>query len=315
MNSLVSVIIPVYNVEGYIDRCMESILSQTYANIEIILVDDGSPDSCPQKCDDWAERDRRVKVIHKLNGGVSSARNAGLDASTGEFISFVDPDDYLSTDAIEVMLSRMLRDHSDLVVARKMKVYPNGEIVPSENIWIGDTVVSKDDAMHMIGSPQKPFPASLCAKLYRVSIWQNLRFTDLKSGEDACAVPYIIERCTSISVMNAVVYYYYQRDTSAVHTMNYEMQLDGIRAVVQVARFLLDHDYLKEARIFYHSAVCRYIDLRHDREAKQIITGAFSCDERKQLQNWDSDTILSLLAHRFPRIYRIYQLLTQTSHP
>lgn len=113
MNSLVSVIIPVYNVEGYIDRCMESILSQTYANIEIILVDDGSPDSCPQKCDDWAKRDRRVKVIHKLNGGVSSARNAGLDASTGEFISFVDPDDYLSTDAIEVMLSRMLRDHSD----------------------------------------------------------------------------------------------------------------------------------------------------------------------------------------------------------
>ena len=92
---LVSVIIPIYNVEKYLDRCLKTIVGQTYNNLEIILIDDGSPDSCPQKCDGWAKKDSRIKVIHKKNGGVSSARNRGLDVATGEYISFIDPDDII----------------------------------------------------------------------------------------------------------------------------------------------------------------------------------------------------------------------------
>jgi len=95
MNQLISVIVPVYIVEPYLDRCVQSIVNQTYKNLEIILVDDGSPDNSPAMCDAWAEKDSRIRVIHKENGGVSSARNAGLDMATGSYITFVDADDWL----------------------------------------------------------------------------------------------------------------------------------------------------------------------------------------------------------------------------
>ena len=95
---LVSVIVPVYKVEKYLDKCIESIVGQTYENLEIILVDDGSPDNCPTMCDEWAQKDSRIKVIHKENGGLSSARNAGLDACTGDYIGFVDSDDWIEPD-------------------------------------------------------------------------------------------------------------------------------------------------------------------------------------------------------------------------
>ena len=96
MNPLISVIVPIYNVEKYLARCVDSIVNQTYKNLEIILVDDGSPDLCPQMCDDYAEKDSRIKVVHKKNGGLSDARNAGMAVSTGEYISFIDSDDYVS---------------------------------------------------------------------------------------------------------------------------------------------------------------------------------------------------------------------------
>ena len=103
LNSLVSVIVPIYKVEDYLDECVKSIVDQTYKNIEIILVDDGSPDHCPQKCDEWAKNDLRIRVVHKQNGGLSSARNAGLDVAKGEYIAFVDSDDFITPDYVEEM--------------------------------------------------------------------------------------------------------------------------------------------------------------------------------------------------------------------
>ena len=103
--SLISVIVPVYKVEQYLDKCVESIVNQTYRNLEIILVDDGSPDNCPAMCDGWAKRDYRIKVIHKANGGLSDARNAGVAVASGEFIGFVDSDDWVAQDYIEYLLS------------------------------------------------------------------------------------------------------------------------------------------------------------------------------------------------------------------
>ena len=95
MGELISVIIPIYNVEAYLDECIASVIAQTYSNLEIILVDDGSPDNCPQMCDEWAAKDSRIRVIHKENGGLSDARNAGIDIATGEYIAFVDSDDWI----------------------------------------------------------------------------------------------------------------------------------------------------------------------------------------------------------------------------
>ena len=107
-NELVSVIVPVYKVEPYLDRCVASILAQTYPNLEVILVDDGSPDNCPALCDAWAQRDARIRVIHKKNGGQSDARNVGLDAASGAYISFVDSDDYIAENFIETLYDLLM---------------------------------------------------------------------------------------------------------------------------------------------------------------------------------------------------------------
>lgn len=107
---MISVIVPVYKVEPYLDRCVRSIVEQTYTDLEIILVDDGSPDNCPAICDAWAERDSRVKVIHKQNGGLSDARNAGMDIATGEYIGFVDSDDWIAPEMYQILYNMLQRD-------------------------------------------------------------------------------------------------------------------------------------------------------------------------------------------------------------
>lgn len=109
MNPLISVIVPIYNVEKYLVRCVDSIVNQTYKNLEIILVDDGSPDRCPQMCDDYAEKDSRIKVVHKKNGGLSDARNAGMAVATGEYISFIDSDDWIETSMFELLLNNIFQ--------------------------------------------------------------------------------------------------------------------------------------------------------------------------------------------------------------
>lgn len=307
MEGLVSAIVPVYKVEEYLDRCLESIVNQTYKNLEIIIVDDGSPDSCPQRCDEWARKDSRIKVIHKKNQGVSSARNTGLDNATGEYILFIDSDDFLPLDAIAVMLGRIEQDNSDMVVAQRVKVYQNGDAEVLDNPGMNDMIIRKEEALHMLGSTEKSFSTALWAKLYRGFIFSELRFEELEIGEDTCAAPYIIDQCELISIMGTVVYYYFQRETSAVHAITRKKHLDGIKAVVQVARFLYDRGYLREAKVYYCSAVCRYIDTKYDKEARRIITDTFTCGERGVLRKQDWRAWATVLVHMFPRIYKMYR--------
>ena len=126
--ALVSVIVPIFMVEEYLDECIQSIVGQTYSNLEIILVNDGSLDGCPQKCDEWARKDHRIRVIHKPNGGLSSARNAGLDIAKGEYIAFVDSDDYITPDYVEVMYNRLCDDDSVGIVSGMIYRLKDGKI-------------------------------------------------------------------------------------------------------------------------------------------------------------------------------------------
>ena len=129
---LFSVIVPIYKVEEYLDRCVESLVGQTYSDIEIILVDDGSPDKCPAMCDAWAEKDSRIRVIHKENGGLSDARNAGLDVATGEYISFVDSDDCIEFDSYEVLKNAIEANNRPTIVAMN-GMQQTGEIFVNKN--------------------------------------------------------------------------------------------------------------------------------------------------------------------------------------
>ena len=128
MNPLISLIVPVYNVEQYLDDCVRSIIHQSYTNFELILVDDGSPDRCPQICDSWAAKDCRIKVIHKINGGLSDARNIGIDAATGEYVWFVDSDDWIANDALTI-------------IACSIDMYPNANAIAAQIVEIVDDIV------------------------------------------------------------------------------------------------------------------------------------------------------------------------------
>ena len=126
---LVSIVLPVYNVEKYLDRCIESVVGQTYSNLEIILVDDGSPDRCPQKCEEWAKRDKRIKVIHKANSGLGYARNTGIEYASGEYICFFDSDDYVAQDTIEKAYATAKTSNSDMVLFGHYDVDAQGKIM------------------------------------------------------------------------------------------------------------------------------------------------------------------------------------------
>lgn len=174
MNVLVSVIVPVYKVEEYLDKCVSSIVEQTYNNLEIILVDDGSPDRCPEMCEAWAKIDTRVKVIHQSNEGLSSARNKALDVCNGEYIMFVDSDDWIEANAVEELLSLMIKNNLGVafmnaniikegkVVGTDFHFYNDGSIVPSREIYHR---IIRDE----IGS-------QVWLKLYKATFWKQLRF-------------------------------------------------------------------------------------------------------------------------------------------
>ncbi len=174
---LISVIVPVYNVEKYLNQCVESIVNQTYRNLEIILVDDGSPDNCPQMCDDWAKKDAHIRVIHKENGGVSSARNAGLDVCKGEYIAFVDSDDWLESDMYETMVSQ-IKDNCLIVCEYTKSICADADFVKkNETVYFKRTEFS---ALLSNGRINSPFN-----KLYKQNQLNNIRFhKDISLGED-----------------------------------------------------------------------------------------------------------------------------------
>lgn len=164
VTSLVSVVVPIYNVESYLKECVDSILFQTYKNIEVILVDDESPDSCGKMCDDYEKMDTRIKVVHKKNGGLSDARNAGMKVATGDLITFVDSDDYISKDFIEILFEAMLENKSDIAIANMKRTSKRDEKNTS-TAWKTSNFKSEDALISMRYGI--PFGTSACGKLFK----------------------------------------------------------------------------------------------------------------------------------------------------
>lgn len=177
---LVSVIIPIYNVEKYLDRCVQSVVKQTYKNLEIILVDDGSPDNCPELCDEWKKADSRIKVIHKKNGGLSDARNAGLDIATGEYIAFVDSDDYVHPQYIEILYYIAKKEDADVVSCEFKKVSQDEEThecyeeIRKDDINIKEYTEITDKVIGVVA----------WNKLYKRGLFEKIRFPIGRLHED-----------------------------------------------------------------------------------------------------------------------------------
>lgn len=212
MSEIITVIVPIYKVEKYLRKCVDSILQQTYKNLEIILVDDGSPDYCPQICDEYKAMDSRIVVIHQENAGQSAARNAGLDIATGSYIMFVDSDDYISPDMCEKLYQLLNQDHSDLAICSLECVFePGCEIEPNQLVDDGlkSELITSRQALERLNDNW--FYVIPCNKLYKKELFEHYRFVVGKIHEDEFALHHILAQCKLISVTEERLYHYVRR--------------------------------------------------------------------------------------------------------
>jgi glycosyltransferase involved in cell wall biosynthesis len=210
---LISIIIPIYKVEPYLRRCLDSIINQTYKNLEIILVDDGSPDNCPQICEEYAAKDNRIIAIHKENGGLSDARNAGLDICKGEYISFVDSDDWVVLNYIEILSSICLKENADITIGNHKKVAGNNEFKFCNNLNEYKTLNSYQALENLFGEHALNFTVSW-GKLYKAKLWTELRFPKDKLYEDAYLCHLLYSNSSTICFLDEPIYFYTQRSDS-----------------------------------------------------------------------------------------------------
>lgn len=210
MEDVISIIVPVYKVEAYLDECIQSIVQQTYSNLEIILVDDGSPDSSGAKCDDWAGKDNRIKVIHKENGGLSDARNAGLDIATGDYIAFVDSDDWILPEMYERLLSTLRKENADICACNILACYSDQKV----NCGCSQYVVGDSEKILSMLYADTVYPVSALNKVYHRSLWEKFRFPVGKICEDAFTTYLLIDKAEKIVQIPEALYCYRIRENS-----------------------------------------------------------------------------------------------------
>jgi glycosyltransferase involved in cell wall biosynthesis len=228
MKDLISIIVPIFNVESYLQRCVYSLINQTYKNLEIILVDDGSSDNCPEICDKFSKLDERIKVIHKRNGGLSDARNVGLKVATGDYIAFVDSDDWVSTYMFESLLTVLKKHKSDIVECNV--IWTSEENINNKGNSLGEVIsfnvidalkeLILDGILHQ----------TVWNKLYTRAIIGDIVFEVGKTNEDEYWTYQIFARANNISYVNKELYYYFQRNDSIMGNSYSIKRLDAIEA-------------------------------------------------------------------------------------
>lgn len=224
---LLSVVVPIYNVEEYLEKCIESIVTQTYSNLEIILVNDGSTDGCLEICRKWEKQDKRIIVIDKLNGGLSDARNEGMKIASGELITFVDSDDFIDQEMYKKMIEKKKKVNSEICVCGIKRIRESGEIQKAYESSI--EYCDKEQALKLL------FQGRICMavwnKIYDTRLFKNLKFPKGKIYEDEFTTPYIFEQATSIAFVNEYFYNYLIRTGSILRTKFSEKRIHKIEAV------------------------------------------------------------------------------------
>ena len=210
MQDLISVIVPIYKVEAYLDKCVSSIVAQTHKSMEIILVDDGSPDNCGAMCEAWAEKDCRINVIHKQNGGISDARNVGTNIASGEYIAFVDSDDWIAPEMFERMLNALKAENADICACSIVSCFPNHRVAWGCQAY---AVTDSEQTLAMLYS-DTAYPVSVWNKLYRRELWDDLRFPVGKICDDAFTTYQLVHKANRIVQIPDELYFYRIRPNS-----------------------------------------------------------------------------------------------------
>lgn len=225
MSDLISIVIPVYNVEKYLEKCIQSVIAQTYTHIEIILVDDGSTDSCPIICDSYSKKDSRIIVYHKENGGLSDARNYGIDKSNGQYITFIDSDDCVDNDYVEYMYN-LLKEYNTKMSVCKYRIVKDSK--PSQSQYSAQEILL-DQKKFLENMLYDVISVSSCCKLYDKSLFKTVRFPKGGLYEDNATTYKLIFQCKNIAVGFQEKYNYVMRENSIVHKEFNVKKLDLIK--------------------------------------------------------------------------------------
>lgn len=227
-NELISVIVPVYNVENYLSRCVDSIINQTYSNLEIILVDDGSTDSSGIICDEYKKKDKRIIVIHQENGGLSQARNSGMKVMKGKYVTFVDSDDYISPDYIKYLFNLIVRYKADISICLYRNFYEDGTLErKKKNKRISIGLFSGQEAAVDL-CYQKHIPNSACGKLYNSELFHNIVYPVGKLYEDLGTTYKLFLLSNKVVFSPIEKYYYFQRQDSIMHFKFSKKNMDRV---------------------------------------------------------------------------------------
>lgn len=244
-NELISIIVPVYNVEQYLEKCVDSIINQTYKNLEIILVDDGATDSSSKLCDKLAKIDNRIKVYHKENGGLSDARNYGVERATGDYIGFVDSDDYIDAEMYEKLYEAIKKENVDVAECNLKIIYPNRvELFTEQNYY---NVCTKQEYLEEYLKIEKIF-GSACVRLIKSNIAKKLKFPVGKLYEDTYYAYDLIDMVDKYVIMDTSYYNYLMRENSITNTKFNPRILDLIEIVEEFHKMTYkSYPSLKEA--------------------------------------------------------------------
>lgn len=250
MAKTISVIVPVYNVEAYLDRCINSILHQTFYEFELILVDDGSTDNSGVMCDELAKKDSRIIVLHKVNGGLSDARNKGIEVASGEYITFIDSDDWISKDYLSKLYDNLLKYDADISCCNfhKTKCYIEKAVVKNRKIF---TLIAEDKYRYFLENET----VSATAKLFKKNIFENIEFPKGKLYEDVATIFSVFIKSKKIVFDNAEMYFYFQNSNSitkrkfSIKTLDF---LDAWQSVNdQISRLKISSELKKLAKLRY----------------------------------------------------------------
>ena len=307
---LLSIIVPVYDVEHYLPKCIDSILAQTFTDFELILVEDGSPDNCPALCDAAAAKDARIRVIHQKNGGLSAARNAGLDVARGEWIGFVDSDDYIAPEMYETLYQTVQSTGADLALCDYVAVDETGAPCPPMHTGLAQQSFT---GRELLKNAYDLMVQLAWNKLYRRAIFAQLRYPEGKLNEDLFLIPEVCLQIQKAVVVPKTLYYYVQRDGSIMNGSKTLRHFDAAEAAQRYWECLVEnaaYDALADAARFTMGSVSRVyrqlpLALRKEPRSREMLRMQFEIVSRTRqyctvsgelwLQSW--------LLWRFPQTY------------
>lgn len=282
-NGVICVIVPVYKVEPYISRCVDSILNQSYSDFELILIDDGSPDGCGAICDEYAENDSRIHVIHQENGGLSAARNAGIDwafrYTSSQWLTFVDSDDWVHKDYLNILMDTAIESGTSVAMCN----------------YIGKNTIEQDETIVLPKLKTVSFRQgyceyysmcmTACCKIYKRSLWETLRFPVKKLHEDAYITHFPLIDAGKFSLREIPLYYYFSNDDSITRASWTPRRLDQIDAHEQRLSFWKKEDYedcfIRELQVYIEALT---MQLRQIQETRNVSYEVYQCSLQKKLR-------------------------------